>query len=262
MNRQFLIPLSIISISVAVLTSASSSALPPDAISVDLRPVVHVTGEVGKPYILQFSESLDSTSWNVATNFLMPPGGFDFFVPKGLPTPQQFYRAIPGTVLASSAADFSGVQGSNNWFYGYYPSPFASTNFVEFDNFTGETWKTAGLNVWTEVRQIDQHPNGTTTGLGRLGIEQWAVRRWRSPVTQTINLSVFIRDRTTGNGNGVIAHVFLDGVEKGTYPIDDGGQRWESLTLDVQAGSLLDFVVDPRDSNDWCDSTEVRAVIY
>ena len=44
--------------------------------------------------------------------------------------------------------------------------------------------------------------------------------------------------------------------------IDDGGERWESLSLDVQAGSLLDFVVDPRESNDWCDSTEIRAVIY
>jgi hypothetical protein len=261
MNHWSIILSLIAFIGFATPTSASST-LEPDAIHMELRPVIHMTGEVGRPYILQFSENLATPNWNVATNFFMPRDGFDFVIPAGFPASQQFYRAIPGTIIASSAADFSGVQGSNNWFYGYFPGPFTPTNFLEFDHFDGSTWKPANLNVWTEVRQTDQHPNGVSTSFGKLSVEHWAVRRWRSPMTQKINISLFIRDRNEGIGNGIVARIFLDGVEQSNYLLGDGGQRWESLTLDVQAGSLLDFVVDPREANDWRDSTELRAVIY
>jgi len=241
---------------------AGLSTSQPDTIGMELRPIVHAGGEVGRPYILQFSDNLGASNWFVATNFVMPQDGFDFVVPKGFPASQQFYRAIPGAVIASSTADFSGVQGSNNWFYGYYQAPFGPTNFVEFNQFDGTTWKPSDLNVWTEVRRMDQHPNGIYTSFDRLKVEHWAVRRWRSPVTQTVNVSIFLRDLNSGVGNGIAARIFLDGTEKANYLLEDGGERRESLTLEVQAGSIVDFAVDPRDANDWRDSTELIAVIY
>jgi len=261
MNRRSAIISTAALIGFAGLTSALSTSQP-DAIRMELRPIVHVAGEVGRPYILQFSGDLNASAWNVATNFVMPQEGIDFVVPKGLPAAQGFYRAIPGLVIASSIADFSGVQGSNNWFYGYYTEPFGATNFVEFNEFDGETWKPVGLNVWTGVKRMEQHPNGIYTSSDRLSVEHWAVRRWRSPVTERVNVSIFIRDLDAGMGNGIVARIFLDGVEKGNYLLGDGGVHWESLTLDVHAGSLLDFAVDPRDGNDWRDATELTAVIY
>jgi hypothetical protein len=193
----------------------------------------------------------------------MPKAGFDFVDPRNSGATQRFYRAVPGSVIASSVADYSSTQGSNNWFYGYYPEPYATTNFVELTRVDGEIWKPdSGLRVWTSVSRMEQHPNGTYTSYGRTKVEHWSVRRWRSPVTQKVSVSVFIRDMCAENGNGVVVRVFLDGEEKGNFPIENGRERWEALSLDVRAGSLLDFVVDPHEGNDLCDRTELTAVIY
>jgi hypothetical protein len=80
-------------------------------------------------------------------------------------------------------------------------------------------------------------------------------------VTQRVNVSVFA-DVFQPFGNGVNIHVFQNGSEKLVYTLASSRERWDALTLDVQAGDTVDFVVDPNDSNDLNDSTVLTAVIY
>ena len=39
-------------------------------------------------------------------------------------------RDHTGTVLANSVTDFSGTQGNNGWYYGFYSSPFTSSTWI------------------------------------------------------------------------------------------------------------------------------------
>jgi len=169
-------------------------------------------------------------------------------------------------------AEFSDTQGSNNWYYGYYVSPFSATNFVLFDTYTAPGsgslpysdggWTPSNLNVWTRIFQIGGSPNGTTTSGGRLQVEHWAVRRWISPVAQTVTIAIYLRDLGAANGNGIIAHVIIDDAQVGRFVLSEAAQQFQSLRALVFTGSSVDFAIDPRSSNDRTDRTEFRILIY
>src|SRR4029450_4110643 len=87
--------------------------------------------------------------------------------------------------------------------------------------FSGGQWS-VNANVWTALNSIGGHPNGITTSQGRTSVEQWAVRRWISPVSGTLSISGAIADQDVAGGNGVIAHIFVDGVQVFTHTVNNG----------------------------------------
>src|SRR5688572_9201479 len=64
-----------------------------------------------------------------------------------------------GTMTATvgdSVADFSGVQGQNNWHYGYV-APAASADFVVMPQFAGGVWLAGSGTFWTSIGPERMH---------------------------------------------------------------------------------------------------------
>src|SRR5438093_737764 len=78
-----------------------------------------------------------------------------------------------GQTYADSQAGFSGTQGSNGWWYGYYDlsgdltSGYDATNdFNLCQVWDGTAWY-AVTNFWTSLSARAGHPNGATNNPGR-----------------------------------------------------------------------------------------------
>ena len=215
-----------------------------------------------------------STAANLSGSWQILPG-YDAIRPSNslatiLITPinadKQFYRvSVTNPVLADSIADFSGTQGKNNWYYGYYDgtsaTPWTTGDFKLMTNYTSSTWYVLDGTYWTRLWDSGGHPNGVTTSGGRKKVNQWAVRRWVSNVTGLIYLYGTVLDNNPNNGNGVICHVIADSTEVANYNIDNGGGTNIAVTISVSLGSLVDFAIDPKDGNDLNDSTDFYVTI-
>jgi choice-of-anchor A domain-containing protein/RHS repeat-associated protein len=174
-------------------------------------------------------------------------------------------------VLADSVADFSGTQGNNGWYYGYYPGPFTSSAFIPFQQFVpnadplvGSIWFEQQGTYWTGLWAAGGHPEGTITSGGRTPVEQWAVRRWVSPVSGSLTLSgTLAKLNTSSASNGIVGHIFLDGQEIWSQYIQgtDGTGVNYSLPVNVNTGDIIDFAIDPYQANDLADGTTFTARI-
>jgi hypothetical protein len=126
-------------------------------------------------------------------------------------------------LIADSVADFSGEQGLNNWFYGYYNKTrdlngkYAASEFVQFArdqgpfgsaNFwTGKDWDWFNGNPpWDEIGPTFMHPNGINNGE-----EHWAIRRWMNTFNGTISIDWHLAKQDP-NGSGVTGQVFQNGI--------------------------------------------------
>jgi hypothetical protein len=164
--------------------------------------------------------------------------------------------------LADSQRQFSGTQGSNGWYYGYYDgtsaTPFTTGDFKELPIFVSGTWARNSLpGRWdTQLWQDGGHPNGG-------GEVNWAVRRWASGVSGVVIISCTLADSDGGGGNGVIGHTILDGTEISSRTIENGNSAGISYQTNarVLVGSLLDFAIDPRNGDSYFDSTRFTMVI-
>lgn len=168
-------------------------------------------------------------------------------------------------VYADSLWEFSGVQG--RWEYGFYdgsgPSPWTPADFErlpKYDEGAGEVWyRTLGPGgYWTAINAVAMHPNGLITSGGRLGEENWAVRRWTSDQQLPARLVGYVRDVSEADeGDGVTFKVFLDDREIVSCDIEDGDFEGCGFELPVclTVGTTVDFVVTPRGLTDYCDAT-------
>ena len=104
--------------------------------------------------------------------------------------------------------------------------------------------------------------NGIITSGGRLSAEHWAVRRWVSEVNGSVTISGKLADLQGGAGDGIVGHIFVDGIEVFNHLINDGDLTGINYNVKatVTVGSPVDFAVEPR-SSDWTDSTRFTAVI-
>jgi hypothetical protein len=171
-------------------------------------------------------------------------------------------RFARADIIADSVADFSDVQGQNNWFYGYYAGPFSPVDFQQMTVFQSDTWYVDPGRFYTQLWGDGGHPSGTTDG-GLTPVEQWAVRRYISEVSGQITLSGNIADENGGGGNGIIGHIFVGSNEiySATIQNGDGTGVNYSLAVNVTVGTAIDFAIDPRASNDLFDSTRFTAVV-
>src|SRR5882762_11140097 len=81
-------------------------------------------------------------------------------------------RAAP---IADSSAGYSGTQGGNSWWYGYYdvagdstPGYNPTNNFTLMTYWDGTVWWPDNLDAaWTSLTAATVHPNGGTNNGSR-----------------------------------------------------------------------------------------------
>jgi hypothetical protein len=177
------------------------------------------------------------------------------------------------TVVADSVADFSGVQGTSGWLYGYYPgpAPFTSASFTQMPQFVpganpqlangGDTWYEDAAQYWTQLWASGGHPNSVSTTGGRQPVDQWAVRRWVSSMTGTLTLTGTYA-KLNSPGDGTTGHILVDGNEIWVQHVDGSdttGVNY-SLSATVHIGSTIDFGIEAGPT-DGADATKFTAVI-
>src|SRR5438046_82343 len=96
--------------------------------------------------------------------------------------------------ITDSVAGYSGTQGLNGWWYGFYdvsgdavPGYDPTNDFAQCTVWDGSVWW-ASDSFWTSLASSSAHPNGSTNNPGRATEEQWAVRRWVSTVTGVVRI--------------------------------------------------------------------------
>lgn len=175
-------------------------------------------------------------------------------------------------VLTFSHDDFSGTQGFQGWYYGYFDgdsdTPWRLDDFEELPIFDGNWHRPSGPGgYWTQITRDGGHPNGLVTSGGCIAEDNWAVRRWIADGTYILDIFGRVWDSNPsiplGAGNGVIGYVVVDGTTVWTGTIEAGNQH--GLEYDVQVctvpGTIIDFVIDPRESHDWADDTGFHSTI-
>jgi hypothetical protein len=149
-------------------------------------------------------------------------------------------------VLTDSASAFSGRQGANGWYYGYFaptkPRPGQ-------DGFVTLAWlKDNWAHYWgaPSLRNLKIDREGAHPGLidGRAA---WAVRRWQSAVEGRIGISGHL-ERAADEGDGSEAQIIVDG--RSIYIVDVGGPnkpKRVDFAVDtiVHKGSTVDIGISP-----------------
>jgi hypothetical protein len=104
-------------------------------------------------------------------------------------------------------------------------------------------------------QQLDLHPTADNRSI---------VARWTAPKDGDYRMAAKWFDLDTRNGDGVSAHLVINGQEKFVQLMPDGGKAelpvGPASTFSLKAGDLVDFVVGPR-GNYFSDSTAFNAVI-
>jgi hypothetical protein len=164
--------------------------------------------------------------------------------------------------LAGSTADFSGTQGANNWYYGYFPSG-------DVNSFTLLPTYNAQLNPWQHTTfgppwtllgaGSSSHPNGTNDGT-----EEWATRRWISTASGAAKIAGHLaKNDTNPKGSGVFGRIYLNHnlIYEHFLAGTDGTGVDYSVTAALSAGDILDFAVAPHGVDSY-DSTNFSSVIW
>lgn len=157
-------------------------------------------------------------------------------------------------LLADSEADFSGIQGVNGWFYGYYDitagdSPSDPGSFREMEEYSTDftnQWSQAGADDWAGISNRSIHPH--LPGAGRNDPnEYWSCRRWVSFVDGTINITGLVDEGDLG-GDSTDVFIYVDGVQVATWAMSSTQNSMieYDLDIDVSAGSTVDLFVTPR----------------
>lgn len=174
--------------------------------------------------------------------------------------------ATANSLLADSVAEFSGVQGQDNWFYGYESgSTYSQGAFLLLANNVNSTvWNNANVWTngttypnfanWTALAAFGGHPNGLNTG----NVEQIAVRRWVSEVTGPIALSGVLQNIDSGS---VVGSIYVNGTNIWSA-ISNGTSDSKSYSLlaNVATGTTVDFVISSN-GVDFNDSTRFTTQI-
>ena len=67
----------------------------PPTLGLQLYPGLTIQGDVGRPYRIEFADGVNSTNWQVLTNFFLPASPHLFFDTSPANSAHRFYRAIP-----------------------------------------------------------------------------------------------------------------------------------------------------------------------
>ena len=170
-------------------------------------------------------------------------------------------RATPITI-ADSVGEFSSVQGTDGWLYGYYATPAVSSSFTLLPFQASQNYYAEHIPSsppWTLVSAMGGHPDA--------GSGHWAVRRWVSEVSGPVLLSGNIaKENLNGGGvapdTGVVGRIYVDGVEVFSQFISGGDGVGVNYAFGAPAtlGAAIDFAIDPN-GNDYYDLTRFTAKV-
>ncbi|NOY52345.1 MAG: hypothetical protein GXP58_01850, partial [Deltaproteobacteria bacterium] len=186
-------------------------------------------------------------------------------------------KIFSNTAITDSVSGFSGVQGQDNWEYGYYNKTVDSDGIYQPGDFTlfpdddgpgtspndywnGIVWNWYNGNPpWTSLFAGGGHPNGINNGQ-----EHWAIRRWLSNVNGNINIFGHIAKRADAivGGDGIIGSIIVNGSVVWTQSVsynDSVGFNY-AITVPVNLGDPVDFVIAPK-ADDSYDATNFTATI-
>ncbi|MBI4324666.1 MAG: hypothetical protein HY674_05325, partial [Chloroflexi bacterium] len=162
------------------------------------------------------------------------------------------------TKIADSIIEFSGVQGQDDWFYGYRNFTAdggantynPDTGFVLFQEsaWTGTQWdlNTAPAAPWTELGPDNTHPNGNNSGN-----VHWTIRRWvANEITNVTPMALrwHVRKLNTGGGNGVTGGLYLNGAFLDRLAIagNNGTGATRTFFANIKPGDKIDLTLSPR----------------
>lgn len=165
---------------------------------------------------------------------------------------------VQAALVADSVAEFSGTQGTDGWSYGYFNhtalGSYTTAGFSAFAvyNAIDDRWQAsdaqvgAANNVYLSTSRFGGHPNGLGPDAQDANI--WAMRRWVSDVDGLVRMDFDLRKLNTNPAaGGITGHIFIDGVEIFSRFIatDDGVGFQSYFMLDLDVGTVIDFVIDP-----------------
>ena len=161
------------------------------------------------------------------------------------------FTPLPGNILASSTADFSGTQGQNNWEYGSF-APWDYQNFAQLPNFNG---------VWYGTQSDSTPLIGPSAMMAGADDLSWAVRRWTSDFTGQVSISGAYYDIDNNcPADSLKLRILQNGVPIFSDENVGSTSTPYSVTTFVQTGDLLDFAIDP-DSVAHCDTAYFSVTI-
>jgi uncharacterized protein (TIGR03437 family) len=159
------------------------------------------------------------------------------------------------SVLAGSKSDFSGTQGANNWYYGYFPSGNVNA-FALLPTYNAQQnrWQHTTFGPpWTLLgADSSYHPNGANNGT-----EEWATRRWISTASGAAKITGHLaKNDTNPASSGVFGRIYRNHnlIYQHFLAGTDGIGVDYSLTATLSAGDILDFAVAPNGGDSY-DST-------
>ena len=183
------------------------------------------------------------------------------------------------TLIADSIAEFSGNQGGNGWFYGYWDKKadgdaiYAASDFIPFPRGTGNVL--AGTNFWNgskwDFPATDPSLVELTAGGGQPSAEngninlpvQWAIRRYVSETNGQLRITGTLACQSLNGlcGDGVVGRIFVDGAQVFSRPVKFSSEGY-SIVVAANLGSTIDFVIDAgAANNDFCDTTTFTAKV-
>ena len=180
------------------------------------------------------------------------------------------------SIIADSENDFSGIQGQDNWYYGYYDTATDEdgsynplTDFTQFTfygilpSFNGEEgWAiTDKPSPWTSIMKSWSHPEGNAGSS-----EQRAIRRWKSTYSGSVTIKGRIAHYDDGDncGDNFEGMILVDNRLIYSQKIEntDATGVSYSVNAEIQEGSLVDFFITVGNGDYKCDHGLFTAVIY
>ncbi len=174
--------------------------------------------------------------------------------------------------IADSVAEFSGTQGTDNWYYGYRTNTDGTLGgtfgaFTTMTDFYSSTWRRDGSGSinpsYLLLAAQTSHPDNNASS--ESGTYEFSARRWVSEVTGEITLTGTVRKTYLGDGSlgdsgdGFVLAIFKNGVQyarvAGLLPLgglDAGanivtggsaGAGWAYMTnMTVAVGDNIEFL--------------------
>ncbi len=167
--------------------------------------------------------------------------------------------------VADSVRGFSGEQGANGWFYGYWDrtgdndqSFSQTTDFQLLKHFgddpvnqvsshpdfaTGKLWTLQDGLYYTALWAEGGSANGTTKLAPQAKVEHWAVRRWVSTVHGPVTISgQASKILDWGNAESGQARIVVDSATVFSAATHGLTTNY-SVTATVRIGSRVDFLI-------------------
>jgi hypothetical protein len=158
-------------------------------------------------------------------------------------------------VLAEFPAQFSATQGKCSWLYGFRDAKSGAFQLLPAFDPAAQRWMHPAaqyLLIWAG----GMHPYATA----------WPALRWESTFSGKVRVLGSVKLADSGQsigGNGIVFRIRSSTVDVLTQPLPNAPLNAVpfDVTVDVEDGSAIDFMVDAKDGNNCYDTTALTVRI-